>query len=360
MGNLFEYTSWRGDLSLNTVPVTPVDALIFSALSYVNFEGIVPGGMQNPIPLSVAAEALLSLTNAQDRVRVKNDLTLLRAVADAPRFQDIRLAFYRSKLIPEEETQFAALGFLLDDGTVFLAFRGTDYSLVGWKEDFNMSFQDSVPAQREAAAYVTELAESYPVLLRLGGHSKGGNLAVYAAAKVSANIQKRILEVYNLDGPGFTEAMMNDAGYLAVVPKIQTYIPESSIIGMLLEQRDEYQVIKSRQVGFLQHEPYSWEIQAGNFEHTEEISRANRFADKAITNLLRDMTPEERGAFIDATYQLLSASGASSVGELLHPKNILAFFKALNTNDESRKLLSGELVEFLKAAYAALPKNEKT
>ena len=153
---------------------------------------------------------------------------------------------------------------------------------------------------------------------------------------------------------------MNDAGYLAVVPKIQTYIPESSIIGMLLEQRDEYQVIKSRQVGFLQHEPYSWEIQAGNFEHTEEISRANRFADKAITNLLRDMTPEERGAFIDATYQLLSASGASSVGELLHPKNILAFFKALNTNDESRKLLSGELVEFLKAAYAALPKNEKT
>lgn len=360
MGNLFEYTSWRGDLSLNTVPVTPVDALIFSALSYVNFEGIVPGGMQNPIPLSVAAEALLSLTNAQDRVRVKNDLTLLRAVADAPRFQDIRLAFYRSKLIPEEETQFAALGFLLDDGTVFLAFRGTDYSLVGWKEDFNMSFQDSVPAQREAAAYVTELAESYPVLLRLGGHSKGGNLAVYAAAKVSANIQKRILEVYNLDGPGFTEAMMNDAGYLAVVPKIQTYIPESSIIGMLLEQRDEYQVIKSRQVGFLQHEPYSWEIQAGNFEHTEEISRANRFADKAITNWLRDMTPEERGAFIDATYQLLSASGASSVGELLHPKNILAFFKALNTNDESRKLLSGELVEFLKAAYAALPKNEKT
>lgn len=360
MGNLFEYTSWRGDLSLNTVPVTPVDALIFSALSYVNFEGIVPGGMQNPIPLSVAAEALLSLTNAQDRVRVKNDLTLLRAVADAPRFQDIRLAFYRSKLIPEEETQFAALGFLLDDGTVFLAFRGTDYSLVGWKEDFNMSFQDSVPAQREAAAYVTELAESYPVLLRLGGHSKGGNLAVYAAAKVSANIQKRILEVYNLDGPGFTEAMMNDAGYLAVVPKIQTYIPESSIIGMLLEQRDEYQVIKSRQVGFLQHEPYSWEIQAGNFEHTEEISRVNRFADKAITNWLRDMTPEERGAFIDATYQLLSASGASSVGELLHPKNMLAFFKALNTNDESRKLLSGELVEFLKAAYAALPKNEKT
>ncbi len=360
MGTLFDYLNWRGDLSFDTVPVTPVDALIFASLSYLNFEGIVPEKMNNPIPLHVAADAFLSLVDVQDRVRVKSDLQLLRAAADAPRFRSVRLAFYRSKLIVEEETQFAALCFLLDDGSVFIAFRGTDYSLVGWKEDFNMSFQDSVPAQREAAAYVAELAESYPTLLRLGGHSKGGNLAVYAAAKVSANTQKRILEVYNLDGPGFTEAMMNDAGYLSIVPKIQTYIPESSIIGMLLEQRDEYQVIKSRQVGLLQHEPYSWEIQAGNFEHTEEISRVNRFADKAITNWLRDMTPEERGAFVDATYQLLSAGGASSVGQLLHPKNIMAFFKALNTNEESRKLLTGELVEFFKVAYAALHSDEKT
>jgi len=359
MGTMFEYLAWRGDISMTTVPVTPVDALIFSSLSYLNFEGIVPNGMKNPIPLHVAADAFLNLTDAQERIRVKSDLALLQAAADAPRFKNIRLAFYRSKLIVEEETQFAALVFLLDDGSVFLAFRGTDYSLVGWKEDFNMSFQDSVPAQREAAAYVAEVAESYPALLRLGGHSKGGNLAVYAAAKASISTQKRILEIYNLDGPGFTEAMMHDPGYLAIVPKIQTYIPESSIIGMLLDQRDEYSVIKSRQLGLLQHEPYSWEIQAGDFERSEEISRGTLFADKAITNWIRDMTPEERGAFVDATYQLLSASGASSVGELLHPKNILAFFKALNTNEEHRKLLTGEFIEFLKAAYASLPRNDK-
>lgn len=358
MGNLFDYLDWRGDLSFNAVSVTAVDALIFSALSYLNFEGIVPKNLQNPIPLHLAADAFLNLTNTQDRIRVKNDLQLLRAAADAPRFRNVRLACYRSKLIVEEETQFAALTFLLDDGTAFLAFRGTDYSLVGWKEDLNMSFQDSVPAQREAAAYVAEFAANYPVLLRLGGHSKGGNLAVYAAAKASPNTQKRILEIYNLDGPGFTENMMNDTGYLAIVPKIQTYIPESSIIGMLLEQRDEYRVIKSRQVGLLQHEPYSWEIRAGDFEYAEDISKANRFVDEAITNWIRDMTPAEREAFVEATYELLSASGATSVGELLHPKNILAFFKALNTNEESRRLLTGEMKEFLKIAYASFPRNE--
>ena len=360
MGNLFEYLSWRGDLPLTTVPITPVDALIFSALSYLNFAGIVPGDLRNPIPLHVAADAFLSLADAPERVRVKSDLQLLRAAADAPRLRNTRLALYRSKLIEEEEIQFAALGFLLEDGSVFLAFRGTDYSLVGWKEDFNMSFQDSVPAQREAAAYVNEVAETYPALLRLGGHSKGGNLAVYAAAKVNPKIQSRILEVYNLDGPGFTEAMLNDPGYLAIVPKVKTYIPESSIIGMLLERLDSYSPIKSRQLGLLQHEPYSWEIQAGDFEQAEEISRGNRFAGEAIAGWIRDMTPQEREAFVDATYELLSASGATSVGELLHPKNILAFFKALNTNEESRKLLSGEFLDFLKAAYASLPRNEKS
>ena len=360
MGSMFDYLDWRGDLSFNAVPVTPADALIFSTLSYMNFDSLVQGNLDNPVPLHVVADAFLSLADAQDRVRVKSDLQLLRAVADAPRFANLRLAFYRSKLIVEEETQFAAMAFLLDDGTVFVAFRGTDYSLVGWKEDLNMSFQDSVPAQREAAAYVTELASNYPVLLRLGGHSKGGNLAVYAAAKVNPKIQKRILEVYNLDGPGFTEKMMNDPGYLNMLPKIQTYIPEGSIIGMLLDQRDEYQVIKSRQVGILQHEPFSWEIRAGTFEYAEEISKANRFTDKAITNWIRDMTPKEREAFVDAFYQLLSAGGASSVGELLHPKNIVAFVKALNANDESRKLLSDEIGDLFKAAYASLPRNDKT
>ena len=360
MGTLFDYLSWRGDLSFNTVPVTPVDALIFSTLSYMNFEGIVPAKMENPVPLHVAADAFLSLADAQDRVRVKSDLQLLRATADAPRFANLRLAFYRSKLIVEEETQFAAMAFLLDDGTAFLAFRGTDYSLVGWKEDLNMSFQDSVPAQREAAAYVTELAENYPTLMRLGGHSKGGNLAVYAAAKVNSTIQKRILEVYNLDGPGFTENMMNDPGYLDIVPKIKTYIPEGSIIGMLLEQKDPYRAIKSRQVGILQHEPFSWEIQAGEFEYAEEISSINRFTDKTITNWIKDMTPEQREAFVETFYQMLSAGGASSVGELLHPKNIVAFVKALNANEESRKLLSGEMLDLFKAAYASLPRNDKT
>ena len=359
MGNMFDYLDWRGDLPFSDVPFTPVDALIFSTLVYARFEGIVPADMVHPIPLHVAADALLSLADAESRVRVKSDIALLKAAAAAPRLRNSRLAFYRSKLIAEEETQFAAMTFLLDDGTAFLCFRGTDETLVGWKEDFNMSFQDSIPAQREAAAYTLEVAERYPMLLRLGGHSKGGNLAIYAAAAADDLTQRRILRVYNLDGPGFTDTLMGDAGYLAMVPKIQTYIPESSIIGILLEHEEAYTVIKSRQVGILQHEPYSWEIMGGDFIHVQEMSAGSQFADRTIKNWIRDMDKAQRSALVDAMFRLLSAGGASNVRDLLHPKMIRSFFSTLATNEQTRKMLTGEFLEFLRAAAEAIPRGDK-
>ena len=358
MADMFEYLSWRGDLLFADVPLNSVDALIFSSLVYCDFAGIVPDDGQHPVPLYVAADAFLSLPDPESKVRVKNDLRLLRAAADAPRFRDVRLSFYRSILIPEAETQFAAMVFGLPDGTYFLAFRGTDYSLTGWKEDFNMAFSDSVPAQRAAAAYTEEFAADHPVLLRLGGHSKGGNLAVYAAAKASENVRRRILSIYNLDGPGFTENFLEEPGYLAIVPKIRTIVPESSIIGILLEHEGDYTVISSRQVGLLQHEPYSWEIMGGDFIRVKQMSGHTQFVDRTIKNWIRDMTKEERSAYVDALFGLLSAGGAGTVQDLLHPKNIRSFFSTLKADEPTRKLLTAEFTELLKAAVSTI--REKT
>ena len=359
MADLFDYLKWRGDLSFHQVPPTPVDALILSVLAYIDFSGIVPDTPSQPIPLETVCRQFLALPEPQARTRTGTDTALLQAAVNTPRFAGTKLTFYRSRLIPEEETQVAAMSFLLDDGTAFLAFRGTDYSLTGWKEDFNMSFQDSVPAQREAAIYVEALAAAYPLLLRLGGHSKGGNLAVYAAAKVSPGTGRRIRNVYNLDGPGFTDSLMGDPGYLQMVPKIQTYIPESSIIGMLLEHEEPYSVIKSRQISILQHEPYSWEVLGGNFIAADSISPGILFADKAIKNWIAGMSREERSAFVDALFTLLEAGGANRLRDLLHPKSILAAFKAFNTNESTRKLLTGEFLEVLKAAAMALDRRNK-
>ena len=350
MADLFEYISWRGDLLFSAVPFTPVDALLFSCLAYLRLDGLVPETPEAAIPLPEVAELFLALPDAEKRVRVKNDLTLLRAAASAPRYRSTRLTFYRSIFIPEEETQFAAVTFLPEDGSAFLAFRGTDYSLVGWKEDFNMSFQDSIPAQREALSYTISLGASFTGPLRLGGHSKGGNLAVYAGAKSPLGVQNRILAVYSLDGPGFTSSLMGNSGYLRLVPRIRTFIPESSVIGILLEHEEPYAVIRSRQVSILQHEPYSWQIMAGDFLYLQENSTGSQLAQGTVRNWIADMTPQERSEFVDALFELLSAGGAEQVGELLHPKSVVAFFRALKKNPRTQRLLTSEMVQLLRAA----------
>ncbi len=356
MADLFEYIAWRGDIPFSQVPLTPVDALLFSSLVYVDFTDIVPKDAHSSVLLSQAADAFFALPEEvqESRIRAKKDLSLLRAMADSPRFSGMKLTFYRSILLEEEQLQFAAVSFLLPDGSAFLSFRGTDLTLVGWKEDFNMSFQDTVPAQLEAVSYLQAFATANPMILHLGGHSKGGNLAVFAAARCGLFLQQRILSVYNNDGPGFTEYLMGDQGYLAMVPRIHTYIPESSIIGMLLEHEEPYRVIKSRQISLLQHEPYSWEVMGGDFLYADEMSSEIQFMGSTIKHWLQDMSREERGNFVDGVYRLLSSGGVSTVDQLVEPKNILSFFKTIQADDGLRRMLSGELVDFLRAAKRTL------
>ena len=190
MADMLDYLAWRGDIEFTQMPVNPVDALIFSTLSYIDFKDIVPDNPMQSISMAEAAAGLFSLAEPQNRTRVKKDLELLEAVAKSARFDNIRLSFYRSILIPEEETQFAAVTIFLEDGSAYIAFRGTDNTLTGWKEDFNMTFQPDIPAQRLALEYVQEFAAAHPIPIWMGGHSKGGNLSVYAAAKCGELLQQ--------------------------------------------------------------------------------------------------------------------------------------------------------------------------
>lgn len=350
MDDLFEYLKWRGDIPFSQVPLTPVDAVIFCELAYIRFGGIVSSDLDHPIFLADAAKAFLSKPEKERTCRIWLDEKLLEAVANTRRFRSAGLAFYRDIHIPEEETQFAAIAFLLDDGSAFLAFRGTDYSLTGWKEDFNMSFQDSIPAQREALAYTREFAAVWPVIMHLGGHSKGGNIAVYAAAKAEPEIRQRILSVYNHDGPGFTDALMGDPGYLAMVPKIKTYIPQSSVIGMLLEHEEPYTVVKSSLSGILQHDIYSWAVMGGDFIHVEEVTKESRFIDNTVKRWVADMSKEERSILVDKVFGLLGAGGKDQLLDLLHPMSIAASVRQLATDEGLRDLLANTLRELQQAA----------
>ena len=350
MADLFDYLHWRGDLAFSQSPVNAVDALIFSALSYISFGGSVEAMPEVPISLSDAADEFFKLPDQGIRCRAKNDLSLLMAAAETRRFGGCLLAQYRGHLIPEEETQFAAVTFLLDDNTGFLAFRGTDYSLVGWKEDFNMSFRDTIPSQHLALEYTRQIAQKYIMPLRLGGHSKGGNLAVFAAVKADPCIRQRILEVYSMDGPGFTEYLLCDPAYKDMIPRIRTIVPQSSVIGMLLEHEEPYTIIKSKQLGLLQHELYSWEVSGPQFVPMEEITANSRFLDQTIKTWFSGMTNEERNEIVDAIFELLSMGNVDNVLDIIQPKNLKNYLRTLATNGKVRRMLSDELLSLMEAA----------
>ena len=353
MADMLDYLAWRGDIEFTQMPVNPVDALIFSTLSYIDFKDIVPDNPMQSISLEEAAAGLFSLAEPQNHVRVKKDLELLKAVAESARFDNIRMTFYRSILIPEEDTQFAAMTIFLEDGSAYIAFRGTDNTLTGWKEDFNMSFQPSIPAQHLALEYMREFTDAHPIPIWMGGHSKGGNLAVYAAAKSGELLQKRIVEVYNQDGPGFSADMMNDPGYQSILPKVRSYVPQSSVIGMLLEHEEPYTIIKSNQMGILQHDPYSWQVLGPGFLQVEELTADSRFLDRTFKNWLSQMSNEERSEFFDTVFDLLESTGAERAEEIIRPQNVRAYLKTLQTNEYMRNILASELVRLVSSARQA-------
>ena len=353
MADMFDYLLWRGDLPFSHVPPGPVDALIFTALCYIQFDGIVPTTPEQGISLEDATAAFLKDPKSTQKIRVDQDLDLLAAVTISPRFRHTRLSFYRSIFIPEQDTQFCAMTWHLDDGSAFLSFRGTDYTLVGWKEDFNMAFLESVPAQRLALEYVQEFAAAHVVPLYLGGHSKGGNLAIYAAAKCEPAIQDRMVQVYNHDGPGFMDHFLRDPGYHRILPKIRSYLPQSSVFGLLLGHEEPHTIIRSRQMSLLQHDLYNWEIEGNGFQVVDDFTPDSRFIDRTFKIWLDGMSPAERGAFVETLFRLLMSEEVPRPLDILRPKNLRTYFMNLKSDAHARSLIAMELSNLIRSAKSA-------
>ncbi|MCI9155434.1 MAG: DUF2974 domain-containing protein [Lawsonibacter sp.] len=356
MGDIFDYISWRGDLNWAQSPFCPVDALALSALAYIHLDGLVPAGLEDPVPLRRAAEQYLSLpAGRRARCRCERDLLLLQALADSPRFARAELCGHADRFVPSEETQFAALTVLPGDGSAYLAFRGTDGTLVGWKEDFNLSFMDLVPAQMEAATYVEALGSSFSGPLRLGGHSKGGNLAVAGAALCSVKTRDRIQAAYSFDGPGLNSYLLARSGYQELRTRIRSFVPKSSVVGLLLTHEEPHTVVDSDQEGLFQHDLYSWQVLGGDFVRLEEVDAGSRLVDRTLKNWLAGLTNAQRETVADTLYQLLSSGDAKTVKEALEPKNLVSALRAsLDADPKDLLTVASSLGQLAGAALRAL------
>jgi hypothetical protein len=245
---------------------------------------------------------------------------MFREAAFSERFADVRLSDYINKIDDLEEKQFAAVTFTVGDGSRYIAFRGTDDTIVGWRENFNMSFMTPVPAQEEAVKYLDRVARGCMGSLRVGGHSKGGNLAVYASMFAAPEIQERISEVYNNDGPGFGQPVLKLKGYQSIRSRIKTIVPQSSIVGMLLEHEEEYEVVKSGGRGPLQHDGCRWEVEGTHFIRLDKLTGGSAHFDKKLKEYLEAMDIEKRREFTEVFFGILESTGAKTLTELSKSK----------------------------------------
>ena len=340
MGNLNDYIEWRGDLRFSEVGLCEVDALIFSIMSYMRFDGIVP---------NTASDESITLLDAMKKFMNKNKgrkvnlgklippefIGLTVAAVKSRRFSGVRLACYENEINEAEQKQFSAITFKFARDKYFVAFRGTDDTLTGWKESFNMSFMRPIPAQKAAAKYFARVADKYTGSFYLGGHSKGGNLAVYAAAEAPAEIKERIVSIYNNDGPGFDREYVSGDRFGAVRDKILTIVPQSSVVGMLLEHEEDYVIVKSTAGGLLQHDGNTWEVIGGSFVHLDTVTEDSKLIDRKLKEWLDEMPPAGRERFIDTVYETIAATNAKTLTELTSDK--IKLVKAWGALDQTTK-----------------------
>lgn len=353
MSDIFDYLTWRGDLTMDQVPLGPVDALVLTTMCYVQFRELVPDGPEGSVTLAQAARGFLALPKQEREVRVRsrNDEQLLEKLLDCPRFSTLLLSAHEDRLEEDCEMQFAALAVHLGRQGTFLAYRGTDNTLVGWKEDFNMTFQEAVPAQWVARDYLERCAGWFEGDLILGGHSKGGNLAVFAASMCRPQVRQRVTAIYSHDAPGFTDLVMDSEGYHQLVSRIHSFVPQSSVVGMLLEHREPYSVVKSRQIGVFQHDPYSWLVLGNDFVRQEDVTEGSRVLDQTLKTWIEGLSIQQRGEIVDTVYDLLQTADADRVQELLQPRNIRSILRAVRREEEqSLRLVADSIGRLAKTA----------
>ncbi len=352
MPNVCDYVKWRGDLDLEQSEFNEIDGLILSRFSYFPFDKIIK---ENEI---ITIKELSERFKKQDISKLpilwKDDVDLFPLMGQSKRFGEMFATHYINKIEIEQEKQFSAITVLLPDDTIYVSYRGTDNTIVGWKEDFNMSFKSHIASQISAKKYLELIAKEYPdKKIRIGGHSKGGNIAVYAATFVDDSIKDRIINVYNNDGPGFCEDVIETAEYQEMIKKVHTYIPQSSVIGRLMNHKEKYTVVESVQKGIMQHDLYSWQIVGKEFVTLKEVTNESEFVDKTIKNWLENVEPKKREQVIDVVFDILNTTDVQTMKELktnwfTSAKTILTSYK--NIDKETKDLVWQTLDELFKSA----------
>ena len=342
MTNIFDYLKWRVDISFNAYPLNEIDSIIFSQLSYIPYDNIVSYDMQQK---GISLNELYNkhFSDPQKPIKIgalfpeKKIIELIKYASESERFKNVFVRGYINEIDLKHEKQFSAMCFDMPDGTTYVAFRGTDDTIVGWKEDFNMSLFTPVPAQKEAVDYLNEVGKHTNNSIYVGGHSKGGNLAVYSSFLANKETQEKILKIHSFDGPGFRFGFLKNARKNRfLVEKVTNFIPESAIIGAIFDTIGKRVYIKSRvKSGLRQHDVFTWKIEYTKLGRVPALSDSSIQFHNSLEEMVADMSEEEKKDLVEALYKLGTANDSETLSDIL--TNKFKFINALFKVDGKSK-----------------------
>ncbi len=362
MGNISDYIAWRGDISFKTKAFNHIDSLVLCQILYAELDTLISKKPKVTTKISVVSKKYFEKKLHKKNLGVlinPQTADFLADVGKSTRFSNVLLCGFENIIDIEQEVQFAAMSALLPTGELCVVFRGTDDTLVGWKEDFSMSYTSHIPSQKYALAYLEKIAKMYRKKIYVMGHSKGGNLAVYASSFCEAKTSKRIMSVFDNDGPGFLMDVCNENCVIENSKRVHAIIPESSIVGTLLWRPQEPTYIESSEkLGISQHDIFSWQVVGTKFVIAEKQNPAGVLTEKTVDTWLEEVEPCNRQVFINEFFEVLYATKAKTLLELdsnwIHSS--VAIIRKLNTMDKETKDNIYKIIKiFFHALHINLP-----
>lgn len=320
MPNLLNYIEDTQYDSFYDQPLNKLDILALTELSYLPFDRLVPTSFtETGIRLDHLAEQFEATYQHHFplfSMVTKDRLALFALLAKSIRFKSIKAFGFVDDYQLDQEQQFSAISYRLDRKTILTAFRGTDDTIIGWKEDFQMTYMDEIPAQRSAGVYLENIMSSQIGNFYVSGHSKGGNLALYAASQQAPELQERILAIYSFDAPGLHKKHLDAPGYKNIQDRIHPIIPQNSIVGMMLETPEHAQIVQSNTVGLLQHISFSWDIEGNDFKSAPTLTNDSLQTDQTLKTWTASLTDEELKAFFDLFFGIFTQAGIERFSDI--------------------------------------------
>ena len=353
--NILSYLEWRGDISIARLPLCEADYAVIGCCSYFPYDGIVPKSFDSqPVSLWNAITRVRELESLEGDGRCfhyKEDNEMTAKLLACPRFTSLSMTGFRNLIDEEKQEQFSAVTILLPEKSSLVVFRGTDRTLTGWREDFNMLYMENVPSQEDALKYLEEAAENTAGDIYVCGHSKGGNLAMYASAYCTDKVKTRIKEIVNLDGPGFSKERIESPEFSSIRDRLRSYVPQQSIVGMLLEHPERHSVVHSRKAAFWQHSLYSWEVRRGDFIRETDVKALSRNVDATLKNWLLTMDIDKREKMLKGFWSVIEASGVDNVEDLFTFISTVRMMRRMGKIDEETKEIIGETTRLFVRAF---------